>query len=125
MDSMIKHVFVYGTLKRGKGNNFKMRDKTEFVSEAHVPGKLYDCGLPCYVMDDEGTVHGEVFLIKDGSVIDELDWFEGYNSKHPDASLYIRAAVKASLPDGSTVDAWVYEYNDQPSEKVRLQLGVW
>lgn len=117
-----EHVFVYGTLKRGMWNHHKMGD-SELVAQASVPGKLYDMGLPCYIMGDEGTVLGELYLVEQDK-LKALDYFEGYRESAPESSFYLRSRVTCTTVDGKKIDAWVYEYNGEVSENKRLNLGV-
>jgi len=81
-------VFVYGTLKRGYGNNRLLRDSL-FVSEDYTPdgwvmgsaGCPYS--FPPRVVPDEYSylghkIKGEVYQLRNWFVARQLDWLEGY-----------------------------------------------
>ena len=100
-------VFVYGTLKKGFGNNGLLRD-AEFIGESLVDNMtLYDMGFPVAVDRDGEKIKGEVFRITDE--LQSLDYLEGY----PD--FYDRKLV-----DTKHGQAWIYF---QPVENVyKLKL---
>lgn len=73
-------LFVYGTLKRGERNYFRIADQ-KFVSEATTAPKyrVFDLGpYPGLVRDGEKglAVRGEVFAVSECALA-ELDDFEG------------------------------------------------
>lgn len=105
-------VFVYGTLKRGRGNHYRLTG-AEFIGPAETRGRhrLFVSGLPFLV---EGTrenpgkhrVKGELYHV-DADTMAGLDRLEG----HP--HFYERRLVRvtpggAGHNDGATVVAWVY-----------------
>ena len=63
-----RHVFVYGTLRRGERNDIaRYRPRPLFVGEASVDGRLYDLGAyPGIVLGTGGLVVGEVYRITAG-----------------------------------------------------------
>ena len=60
-----RHVFVYGTLRRGERNDIaRYRPLPLFVGHASVEGRLYDLGVyPGIVLGESGCVVGEVYRI--------------------------------------------------------------
>ena len=98
-------IFVYGTIKRGYINHRRVLSSATFVSEAKTEPRfviLYDGHLPYMIAKDEGlAVQGEIFAVDDDT-LSGLDRLEG----HPD--FYIRTPIKATLPCGQIVDAFVY-----------------
>jgi gamma-glutamylcyclotransferase (GGCT)/AIG2-like uncharacterized protein YtfP len=60
-----RHVFVYGTLRRGERNDIaRYRPLPIFVGEASVDGRLYDLGAyPGVVLGAGRRVVGEVYRI--------------------------------------------------------------
>lgn len=60
-----RHVFVYGTLRRGERNDIaRYRPRPLFVGEASVDGRLYDLdAYPGIVLGTGGRVVGEVYRI--------------------------------------------------------------
>lgn len=96
-------VIVYGTLKRGYGNNRLLQTST-FVSEVTVPGyKLYNCGFPVAKPSENDIIRGELWDIKDSEeVLASLDRLES------EGSMYDRVNVAALDPEGNEVAANMY-----------------
>lgn len=91
-------VFVYGSLKQGHWNNYIL-GTSELVSKDQTLEDfiLMDCGFPFAVeakqVDDSlrslvSPVQGEIYQVKDKSVIRRLDQLEG------EGSMYKRRRVK-------------------------------
>lgn len=61
----LRHVFVYGTLRRGGDNDIhRYVPAPVFVGVAQVQGTLYHLGAyPGLRLEGHGTVHGEVYAI--------------------------------------------------------------
>lgn len=103
----MKHLFVYGTLKRGCSNHGQISDQ-QFVREARtVPGYLlFDVGgFPGLVAwpDDQEGVTGEIWLVDDRALA-RLDRFEGVSE-----GLYRREAIALALSSGpDPVEGYVY-----------------
>ena len=86
-------VFVYGTLKRGFGNNRVLRD-SEFLGSVTTQRSdlsLLNLGFPGLLegLSDvpTGPVKGELFLVTDEKVMQGLDRLEG------EGSLYFRRPI--------------------------------
>jgi gamma-glutamylcyclotransferase (GGCT)/AIG2-like uncharacterized protein YtfP len=95
----LPHLFVYGTLRRGSNNKFArlLAKQGHFVSEARVPGRLYDLGrYPGAVASDQPDqwIHGEVFSV-DNALLTALDEYEGAEFE------------RAMAP---TIGCWIYWY---------------
>lgn len=114
-------VFVYGTLRRGGSNHFRMA-QARFVAEGAVYGGLYRIDwYPGLVVDENsGAVKGEVFMA-DAGTIAELDDFEG--------SGYHRVRIAVVVGDGtgvrSVIEAWVWEWLGETREDLRIASGDW
>ena len=83
VQSTIEHVFVYGTLMKGKERWPRMRSwATEGPFNGHVQGRLYHLGhYPGIRLDEEGLVHGELYRCEDiNGALEELDAIEGVDS---------------------------------------------
>ena len=67
----IMFIFVYGTLRKGGGLNFKIQDLKEPLGTFRTLPKytLYDMGCPCLSAGGETSVVGEVYHINDLSEI--------------------------------------------------------
>jgi gamma-glutamylcyclotransferase (GGCT)/AIG2-like uncharacterized protein YtfP len=119
-------LFVYGTLRRGASADLSRSSSSfdvTFVDTDRINGKLYNIGWYPGIKDVRGgafnsilsTVTGDVFLIRDDTVRDVLDAYEGY------PHLYDRCQVETE--DGRMV--WVYTYNGQPPGESFLPTGDW
>ena len=91
------NLFVYGTLKRGFGNNWILRN-SRFIGF-----DVYSCGFPCaYPNDDGKRVFGEIYELTDEDFIftDRLE---------SNGSLYQREVLKFDCYNlDYIVEAWVY-----------------
>jgi gamma-glutamylcyclotransferase (GGCT)/AIG2-like uncharacterized protein YtfP len=60
-----RHVFVYGTLRRGEANDInRLRPAPVFLGPARVAGTLYDLGpYPGVILGGADRVQGEVYAI--------------------------------------------------------------
>lgn len=96
-------LFVYGTLKRGYGNNRLLQNAT-FIGEAitNKPYLLFNCGFPKAVPSEEGLpIIGEVFEV-DEAQLARCDSLEG----HPD--WYVRREINANI-NGREETVMIYE----------------
>ena len=97
------NVFVYGTLRKGRGN-YGLLERSIFVGSAVTVRKyaMYVSGIP-YVteLERETTIVGEVYEV-DEFTLDRLDQLEG----HPD--FYERRKIKVFLEDGRKIKAFLY-----------------
>lgn len=105
-------VFVYGTLKRGHGNNHLLI-KSEFIGEARTKESyaLFQSGIPFCVpknfTDAECfPVTGELWGVDDHT-LNCLDSLEG----HPD--FYTRQLITVQS-QGEEIQAYIYEYHKNP-----------
>ena len=113
-------VFVYGTLRRGASNHFRMAD-SRFVAEGKVRGKLYRIDwYPGIVVDENaGPVVGEIFMAN-AETIAALDEFEG--------SEYRRVKIAVEWVDAGesfTAEAWIWEWLGETREDQRIASGDW
>lgn len=112
-------VFVYGTLKRG----FRLYDNMKhahFVGKAQLPGyEMYEiCWYPGITKSKDSVVFGEVFDVDDDTLrrLDEIEC-ETY--------LYKRDRETVYFEDGTSCQAWFYEYlGEMPSENL-IPKGIW
>lgn len=101
-------IFVYGTLKRGWGNNIIIRDQ-RFIGVAETLEPAYEMyglgGFPGVVSGNK-TIKGELFEVDD-TAFDRCDRLEG----HP--NFYKRVEIPVVLTVGDeliTQLAWIYIY---------------
>ena len=117
---MPQYLFVYGTLHPDRAPAeiaHAVRHLRE-IGPATLRGTRYDLGdYPGVVIhpNRDDVVQGTVFdLPDDPAVLAALDRYEDYRPHDPTAGLYLRAAHPVTMADGTTLDCWVYLYN-QPT----------
>lgn len=118
-------VFVYGTLRRGGSNAFRMAG-AEFLSPGTILGRLYRIDwYPGLVVDDAGDeIHGEVYSVGPEQ-LGELDVFEGLSANEIEGSEYRRVPVTVVLQNSETLTAWAWEWLGQTDESRRISDGDW
>lgn len=117
-------VFVYGTLRRGGSNAFRM-DGAEFVGPATVGGVLYRISwYPGLVLEGDGRVIGEVHRVGP-ELLRALDEFEGLAAGEIEGSEYRRVKAEALLGGEEELEVWVYEWKGAFNEDERIQSGDW
>jgi len=117
-------VFVYGTLRGGGSNHFRM-ERARFVGAARVRGRLYRIDwYPGLVFDSEGDwISGELYAV-DAVLLAELDEFEGLAVGEASGCEYRRVQVMADSGSGA-VPAWAWEWLGPVEEARRLAGGDW
>ena len=102
------NLFVYGTLKRGKYNNYYLL-KQKFVGGGELEGyKKLEINLPAIIKDEKGisSVKGEVFEISE-ECLRIIDKLEG----HP--IVYMRKKRQIIMENKKKIWAFVYVYRDE------------
>lgn len=123
-DNDLERVFVYGTLRRGGSNAFRM-DGAEFVGPATVGGALYRISwYPGLVLDGAGRVTGEVYRVGPEQ-LRALDEFEGLAAGEIEGSEYRRVRVEALFGEGEELEVWVYAWKGEVNEDERIPSGDW
>ena len=112
-------IAAYGTLCSGESNERFCRNAVSRRS-ATISGTLYDTGwgFPAFVPKGKTKVAVELIEIpiRDWADVDRL---EGY------PRLYDRILTDFCLPDGSTVQAWIYIMNHLPETAKVIVSGDW
>lgn len=117
-------VFVYGTLRCGGSNHFRMFG-ADAVAEGFVAGRIYRISwYPGLVLGGEGEVKGEIYSV-DADLLKALDAFEGLSAGEVEGSEYRRAKTMVTCPDGRTFSAWVWEWIGPLDGKDFLEQGDW
>jgi gamma-glutamylcyclotransferase (GGCT)/AIG2-like uncharacterized protein YtfP len=114
-------LFVYGSLRRGRGADLSGKPGATFVSEDRINGRLYDVAWFPGVLADpreafdhkDPAVIGEVFEVGTEGLIASLDAYEGY------PHLFDRCVTKT---EGGR-DVWVYTYNRPVAETQFIPSG--
>ncbi len=115
-------VFVYGTLRRGASNHWRM-DGAEFIASGTVAGGMHRIDwYPGVVLGGNGRVHGEVFAAGPERLA-ALDAFEGVGAGVP-GSEYRRVRT-AVLTEKGEVEAWIWEWTGPVDGRMRVESGDW
>jgi len=124
VDPSLHRVFVYGTLRQGGSNHFRMAG-SRFVCAGRVKGRLYRIDwYPGLIIDSEaGEVLGEVYDVT-AEQLRELDVFEGISAGEFEGCEYRRALTNVNSGD-STTHAWVWEWVGPFTETKRIPDGDW
>jgi gamma-glutamylcyclotransferase (GGCT)/AIG2-like uncharacterized protein YtfP len=118
-------VFVYGTLRRGASNHFRMAGAV-FVCTGSIIGKLYQIDwFPGLILDETGdAIRGEVFEADQG-LLEALDMFEGVSADESQSE-YRRVKTTVSPENGGeTLTADVWEWLGEVDESKRVKGGDW
>ena len=123
-DDSAELVFVYGTLRRGGSNSFRM-DGAEFIASGKVGGRLYSISWYPGLVLDSGSESVEGDLYRVGSVqLAALDEFEGISANEIEGAEYRRVQTEVSTRD-EVIVAWSYEWKGPVEESKRILSGDW
>ena len=110
-------VFVYGTLKKGFGNNVLLQN-SNFIGEGFVEADMFNFGSFPVVSEGKGSVKGEVYEVND-SVFQSLDRLEGYPNFYDRKKVHVRS-------EAGDLSAWMYFMSKEKITKLpRVFEGVW
>ena len=125
MDPSLQVVFVYGTLRRGGSNHFRMAG-AEFIASGTITGRMYRIDwYPGLVLDPAGDeIHGEVYAVGP-ELLSVLDIFEGLSAGEVEGSEYRRVQTTVMKQDSQIVSAWVWEWLGPVAESQRVSGGDW
>ena len=118
-------VFVYGTLRRGASNHFRMAG-ADFVAAGTVGGRIYRIDwYPGLVLDaGGGRIHGEVFAVRE-ELLAALDVFEGASTEEVEGCEYRRVRTEVQTGGGGSLVAWVWEWLGPVDEAKAIPGGDW
>jgi gamma-glutamylcyclotransferase (GGCT)/AIG2-like uncharacterized protein YtfP len=108
----VRHLFVYGTLKRGNANLYAwlLARGSSFAGVARVRGRLYRFKrYPGIRLESNAaaSVPGEIYLLRNPRrLFSTLDRYEGAEFR--------RVLTEAIFPDASRLPCWVYELGTAP-----------
>jgi gamma-glutamylcyclotransferase (GGCT)/AIG2-like uncharacterized protein YtfP len=119
-----RHVFVYGTLRRGEANDINRLDPVpRYLGVARIRGALYDLGpYPGVILGEAGWVQGEVYAITPELErrLDEIEEVAPVPSGE-----YMRRHIEVEL-DGRRIVCLVYEIAPQRVQgRPRITSGDW
>jgi len=114
---MPHHLFVYGTLHPDRAPAeiaHAVRHLRE-LGPGTLRGTRYDLGEYPGVVIHSGhseEVAGTVFALPDDpAILAALDRYEDYRPSDLDSSLFVRTQHAVTMADGTTIECWVYLYN--------------
>ncbi len=105
----MRTLFAYGTLKDALQRQVVLRGASaRVIGSGTVTGALYEVGyFPGLVCDGAGDpIPGVLLELSDDTALEHLDAYEDVAG-----GLFVRRRVEVQLDDGSTREAWTYEYN--------------
>lgn len=120
----LRHVFVYGTLRRGGINDInRLHPPPRFVGAAQVRGALYRLGAyPGMTLGGNEWVQGEVYAI-DPALEPALDEIEDLGA-HP-TDEYVKRQISVNV-GGQCLECLVYEINPRYAiPALRVKEGDW
>lgn len=91
-----------------------------------MQGKLYEVnGYPGAIESDQpdDKVHGELYKIVNSLVLHQLDDYEECTDRHPIPHEYIRKKLSISVTGNGDISAWVYVFNHDVSNLLRIESG--
>ena len=116
-------LFVYGALRRGASNDWRMKD-ADWLGAAEVAGTLVKIDwYPGLALGDGGIVKGEVYEIGP-ELLKELDEFEGIGLEDDRNGEYQRIRAEVSL-GGEMREVWIYEWLKGIAGYERVESGDW
>lgn len=125
---MTKYLFAYGTLRLNNSLPIakKLASVSELIGLGYIKGaKLFKIDSFPGIVDgyeDEDIVIGDVFLVKDDELYQELDEYEGIGVGHPPYD-YARKKVKVYLDD-QELECWAYWFQSPlKSDAVLVDSG--
>lgn len=120
----LRHVFVYGTLRRGGSNDIaRYRPAPRFVGEASIAATLYDLGTcPGAVLGGNARLHGEVYRITP-ELEAALDVLEDVRADG--TGEYLRRELRVDV-GGVRLPCLVYELHpDRVAGRLVIAAGDW
>ncbi|MDR6859675.1 gamma-glutamylcyclotransferase (GGCT)/AIG2-like uncharacterized protein YtfP [Variovorax guangxiensis] len=122
--SEARHVFVYGTLRRGGRNDIaRFAPAPRFVADARIHGTLYDLGsYPGAVLGGSGLLVGEIYAITPAleTQLDELE-----EVRPDDSGEYIKREVRVRVGE-KEIACLVYEIHpDRVAGRTVIASGNW
>lgn len=122
-------VFVYGTLRQGGSNHFRMVG-AEFVGKGTVEGQIHVIDhnpaflFPALVNAAGKRVVGELYLLGD-ETLQALDRFEGVSETPQAGDEYVRVQRVVKLENGEESSAWVWMWNRELGHARLIESGDW
>jgi gamma-glutamylcyclotransferase (GGCT)/AIG2-like uncharacterized protein YtfP len=122
---------VYGTLRRGEGNEALLAGAT-YLGTGRIDGRLFEMAAsheraysyPALILGTAGHVVVELYGLAGAAMLAAVDALEAYDPTDEAGSEYVRC--RAAVRHGPVDEAWVYVYNGPPSAMgERIDHGDW
>ena len=121
---MKTRVFVYGALRKGASNAWRM-DTAEWLGRATVRGTLVKVDwYPGLVLTGSTVIQGEVYAV-DEETLRKLDEFEGVGREDTRNDEYQRVSTTVKLVDGGELECQIYEWQLGTKDYVEVENGDW
>lgn len=127
---MNPHLFVYGTLMSHTGTEKAraLAAEADSLGAATIAGTLFRITWYPGLVEGAGTVHGEVFRLRDPAA--SLVWLDAYEGIVPAGgpghrNEYERLERQVRLASGQEITAWVYLYRADVSGCPPVADGRW
>lgn len=122
------YIVLYGTLMRGYDNydKFNLSNRLSYIKKTKFNGIMYDIGgYPGVIVEEDNNriIEGELYYIRDQSLLPKLDDFESYYPENTKNSLYIRELIELESP--KSIKAWIYLYNKSVNDKDVVKSNNW
>ncbi len=100
---------------------------SEVKGKGYILGKLYKISwFPGAILSDleENKVFGTLFKLKNvNPTFKVLDAYEGFDTQNVESSLFKREITTAFLENKTTINTWVYIYNQPVENSERILSG--
>jgi gamma-glutamylcyclotransferase (GGCT)/AIG2-like uncharacterized protein YtfP len=120
----IRHVFVYGTLRKGDSNDITKLDPAPiYIGKTQISGNMYHLGgYPGVTLGGMNMIIGEVYVITEP--LERL--LDGIESEYPaQTDEYYKRDIQVEV-NGQVLDCIVYEINDAYIQgKPQMMSGDW
>lgn len=119
-------VFVYGTLRSGASNAFRM-EGAQYLYPGFVRGRLYRVDwYPAIVLSERGgMVTGELWRVDDEK-LRQLDAFEGAEYRRNKVTVFSGNSIhNGNEWEGDQIEAWIWEWQRPTNTLERIFSGNW
>ncbi|MDP0491501.1 MAG: gamma-glutamylcyclotransferase family protein [Verrucomicrobiota bacterium JB023] len=121
----MKHlIFVYGALRPGASNAWRMADG-KAIGSGSVEGVMVKVDwYPGVVLGGGARVVGEVYEVDD-ELLARLDEFEGVGLADERNGEYQRVRVQVAMDNGDELETWIYEWQLGTDRYEVVMSGDW
>ena len=113
-----RHLFVYGTLRRGAAREpaRRLANEARHLGLAEITGELLLLGRYPGLVDGKHRVTGDLFELANPRI--SLPWLDEYEGPE-----FEREVRPVTLADGRGIRAWVYRYLGEVGDSPRIPGG--